>query len=175
MKTATIRRIAAELRERYGDTSDPDRLCRETGVLALFSPMGDFPGACKGFIVSCFGHSAITVNSDLDDAMARVIFFHELSHFFLHISGTQGETFQDFSVFDRTSDMEYEANLLAAELMLTDEAVYDVLNGGADFYEAAAVLKVPPEILDFKLRLMRSDGIGIPEAPIAADSCFLGR
>ena len=41
------------------------------------------------------------------------------------------------------------------------------------FFQAAAALRVPPELLDFKFRMMKRNGVQIVDSPITANSNFL--
>ena len=82
--------------------------------------------------------------------------------------------FHDIDLADEpTTIEEYEANLLTAELLISDDQVEELLNEGCDFFECAARLAVPAELLDFKLRLMREKGAAIAEAPISALGGFM--
>lgn len=54
--------------------------------------------------------------------------------------------------------MEYEANVFAAEFMLSDDTVLEALEMQMDFYQTAKCLYVPPELLDFKLRILQCQG-----------------
>ena len=76
-------------------------------------------------------------------------------------------------MFDYTSAMEKEANLFAAEFLLEDQEVFDVLNRDTTFFSAAAALYVPAELLDFKFRLMKWKGYKLIEPPISARNNFL--
>ncbi len=60
------------------------------------------------------------------------------------------QTVHDFELFDGVSQCEYEANCFAADYLLEDEDVLEMLNADMSFFQAAAELKVPPELLDFK-------------------------
>ena len=64
-------------------------------------------------------------------------------------------TFHDLRLFDESSLAEKEANLFAAEYLLSDEEVLEVLNRDTTFFTAAAKLTVPVELLDFKFRIMK--------------------
>ena len=174
MNKASIIACARRIREQYG-TTDPDELCREAGIILMYSQMGTEASACKGFILQCGKSTAITINSDLAEDMQQIIKLHELSHYFLHVSTGLAGAFQDFSAFDEAAAEEYEANLLTAELLISDDQVEELLNEGCDFFECAARLAVPTELLDFKLRLMREKGAAIAEAPIAALGTFMQR
>jgi Zn-dependent peptidase ImmA (M78 family) len=154
-----------------GET-DPFHICEVLGILTLFEPMGTFPGACKGFFLSQSRKMAITINRDLSEKMQRIICAHELGHAVLHRKGAGLKTFHDFILFDTVSHYEYEANLFAAELLLRDKEVLDVLNGDMSFFQAAQTLNVPAELLDFKFRAMKRKGYKL-DAPISTHSDFL--
>jgi len=103
----------------------------------------------------------------------RIILAHEIGHAILHrsIVGVQG--YHDFQLFDETSKMEYEANLFAAELLLNDSDVLEVLNDDTSFFGAARMLYVPAELLDFKWRVLKRNGYKIGDSPIIANGDFL--
>jgi Zn-dependent peptidase ImmA (M78 family) len=69
--------------------------------------------------------------------------------------------------------MEKEANLFAAELLLSDEDVTEVLNSDNTFFTAAATLCVPIELLDFKFRIMKRKGYQLAEPPVHSHNDFL--
>lgn len=168
MKLSSIISLSDALSGQY-DVSDPVLLCRQAGVILLYFPMGYGRRACKGFILRQENNTAITVSSDISPDMQRIVIYHELAHYFLHTSTGMADVLQDCSVGSPVSDMEYEADLLASELALDDAAVIDALSSGAGFFDVSVMLRCPPAILDFKLRIMRERGYSLPEAPI--DSC----
>lgn len=47
------------------------------------------------------------------------------------------------------------------------------LNADMSFFQAASELQVPPELLDFKFRMMKRNGVQIVDSPITANSNFL--
>ena len=172
MNKASILSTASELRKRYG-IPDPEKLCKDAGIILLYSQMGTEDYACKGFILKLGSTVSITINSDLPEDMQKIILIHELSHFFLHVSTGLAGAFQDFSAFSEAEIREYEANLLTAELLISDTELTELLSEGFGFFECAAKLRVPAELLDFKLRLMREKGAAIAEAPISALGGFM--
>ncbi|MDO4960665.1 MAG: ImmA/IrrE family metallo-endopeptidase [Eubacteriales bacterium] len=172
MRTSAIIKIADSVSALY-ETSDPISLCKEAGVILLYFPMGYAKVACKGFIIKQSGNVAITISSDIKPHIQRIVMYHELAHYFLHIRTGIAETMQDFSVGSPASEMEYEADMLAAELSLKDSEVLDALQECGSFFEAAAALHTIPEMLDFKLRVMRERGLQIPDAPISSSGGFL--
>ena len=115
----------------------------------------------------------ITINADLPDALQGVICAHELGHAVLHAQQAGVNAFHDFSLFDTASIKEYEANLFAAEFLMSDEDVMAELNDDISFFGAAAQLKVPAELLDFKFRIMKRKGYKMIDPPLMANSNFL--
>ena len=162
----------AQVQEKYGE-AEPRRLCSAMKILLLHEPMGTSPGACKGFYLRQSGRDVITVNSDLPEELGRIILAHELGHAVLHKAASGMNAFHDFALFDSTSQYEYEANVFAAQCLMSDEDVLGLLNDDMSFFAAAASLNVPPELLDFKFRLLKRQGYKIIDPPLMARSDFL--
>ena len=172
MSTYWISREVNTVKKKYCIT-DPFKLCESLGIIVRYEPMGISDGACKGFF---FVHSRIktvTINSDLTEENQRIICAHELGHAILHSKSAGVKAFHDFQLFDSTSAKEYEANIFAADLLMTDDDVLDALNDDISFFGAAARLNVPPELLDFKFRVMKRNGYKLIDPPILANGNFL--
>lgn len=159
------------LKKKYDET-DPIKLCKAMGIILLFQSMGKHEGAIKGFCMKCKRIRTITVNSDLSEIIQKIIVAHELGHATIH-TGNGVHTFHDIALFDQTTEMEREANLFAAEYMLEDKEVLDALNQDTTFFNVAAMLRVPMEMLDFKFRLMKWKGYKLIEPPIHARGDFM--
>ena len=114
----------------------------------------------------------ITVNDDLPEELQRVVFAHEIGHCVLHCSSGAMAAFHETVLFDTIDFREYEANIFASELLLTDDDVLDTLNDDMFFFQAASVLCVPSEILYFKFRVMKQKGYKL-ESPIVSSGDFL--
>ena len=167
-----ICREVERLKRKFHET-DPFLLCDAMGIILLYEPMGTYPGACKGFFLAQSRKRSITVNSDLPEAIQRIIVTHELGHAVLHAKAVGVKAFHDFELFDSTSLMEYEANIVAAEFLMDDDDVLEKLNEDISFFGAASLLRVPPELLDFKFRLMKRNGYKLIDPPLMANSNFL--
>ncbi len=159
------------IKNKYAE-SDPFRLCKEMDILTLFSPMGTFPSSCKGFYLTQSRIKSITINSDLSENLQRIICAHELGHSILHDEFSGANGFHDFEFFDATNRFEYEANIFAAELLINDDDIVTV-NEDSSFFQLAAELCVPPELLDFKLRILKSKGYNVANSPIHSMGNFL--
>lgn len=167
-----IRQEVTRLKEQY-EEQQPLDLCRALDILILFAPMGRQATACKGFYLCQSRIRSITINSDLTPDIQRIIAAHELGHAVLHSHSGQIKAFHDFQLFDQTSVLEYEANIFAADLLMTDSDVLACLNDDISFFDAAALLHVPPELLDFKFRMMKRQGYRLLDSPLTAKSTFL--
>lgn len=171
MTYAEISDAVAKLVKKY-DERNPFRLCRAMGIKLIFQSMGDDPDAIKGFFLESKRIRTISVNSDLPEIIQRIIVAHEICHAEFHRkSGIHA--FHEVAVFDQTTEYEKDANLFAAELLLEDRDVLDVLNRDTTFFSAASMLLVPAELLDFKFRVMKWKGFKLIEPPISAQSNFM--
>jgi Zn-dependent peptidase ImmA (M78 family) len=163
---------AAHIKKLHGET-DPERLCRAMGIRVMYEPMGDSKGACKGFYLYRSRQRVICVNSNLPERLRRAVLAHELGHAVLHNDQARLSAFHDFSLYDNTGRWEYEANLFAAELLLDDREVLELLNTDRFFFAAAEALGVAPQLLDFKFRILKNKGCKLAESPITATGDFL--
>ena len=148
-----IEYIANQVREtvKKYDETDPVRLAKAMNIYLRFDHLGTAPGCIKGFfaIISRIKH--ITINYDLPEELQKVILAHEIGHVVLHKKEAQMSAFHELELFDNVDQKEYEANIFASELLLSNEDVMDAINEDQFFFDAARQLCVPPEMLDFKV------------------------
>ena len=159
MLTMAIKQEANRLKMKY-QTTDPYDICTSMDIQVIKRPMGASAQSCKGFFLVSSRCKLIVINSDLPESIQRIIIAHELGHAVLH-SDSAISAFHEFAMFDDTDRMEYEANVFAAEFMLSDDEVMESLEMQMDFFQMARCLYVPPELLDFKLRILQRQGIKI--------------
>ena len=162
----------ARIHKKY-DEDDPYRLCRSMKIILLVEAMGNFPKACKGFYLCTARKQVITINSDLPEELQRIILMHEIGHAVLHRKASGIKAFHDFALFDEASVFEYEANIFAADYLMDDDEVLDLLNEDLSFFGAASRLNVPAELLDFKFRVLKRKGYKVIDPPLTANSDFL--
>lgn len=163
MNSCSIRKMVRDLKEKYG-TSDPFELCDVLDILLICMHFGQEKDAIKGFNVKVYGIETILLNVDLPDDLQRLVLAHELCHALLHEPGT----IHGFGLNTCSGISEREANLFAAELLIEDDDVLNTLAENPDFYSAAHILGVPPDILGFKIEMMNKDGhshLHIPTPP----------
>lgn len=114
-------------------------------------------GGLKGFYICENGARYIVINEALDDALKRVVCAHELGHDTLHRELSVGGL-REGTLFLDTNKTEREANLFAACVLITDEEILEAMNENADISSVSAALKLPPEIVMYKLETMNSKG-----------------
>lgn len=157
--------------KKYAETN-PVRLAKAMKIIVSYRPLGTAEGCIKGFFVIVNRIKHITINSDLPEELQKVILAHEIGHAVLHKKEAQGAAFHELMLFDSVDHKEYEANIFASELLLSNEDVMDAINEDQFFFDAAKQLCVPPEMLDFKFRIMKKQGFKV-ESPIISNGDFL--
>ena len=173
MSYAQICMAVKNIQKEY-EENNPFHLCRDMNILLRQVNLGTEPDAIKGFFLKNKNIQSITVNSDLPESIQQIIIAHELGHCILH-SHPGVQAFHDIALFDECSILEKEANLFAAELLLNDQDVYEVLNQDTTFFTTARTFCVPAELLDFKFRIMKWKGYKLTEPPISAQNNFLSK
>lgn len=167
-----ISKLVTWLKKKYAE-SDPFKICHAMKIKVLYEPMGTYEGACKGFYLSHSRIQTIVLNSDLPTLIQKIILIHELGHATLHKKLCDIRAFHEFTLFDETSKMEYEANIFVAEFLMDDKDVLELLNEDMSFFNAAKKLCVPAELLDFKFRVLKRKGYKVIDPPTNARSNFL--
>ena len=153
------------------DTRDPFELCRKLRIGVKYREL------CPQLKAYFFYQSRIktvVLNSQTDAVVHRILCAHELGHATLHAEKLVAmRGFRELELFDCSDRTEYEANIFAAELLIPDGELLEILNTeDCSFFQAASALYVPVELLDFKFRVLKSKGYKI-EAPFLAQSDFL--
>ncbi|MDO5696161.1 MAG: ImmA/IrrE family metallo-endopeptidase [Eubacteriales bacterium] len=149
-----IRRITDELAERFG-TRDPVEIAQ--GLNLLYYERADFR-ELLGMYAVVNDTGCIFVNGNLTGSTAQMIAAHELGHDRLHRTLAEDGAIWDFQYYDIAGRQEYEANAFAAQLLLTDEAVMEVLREGYTVTEAAGILGFDERLLLIKLNEMKKAG-----------------
>ena len=93
----------------------------------------------------------------VNDILERILVAHELGHAVLHAQIAMMKGFQEMEVLDGSSLEEDEANFFAAELLLEDSEVLELLSEYS-FFETAKQLYVPAALLDYKFSLLHEKG-----------------
>ena len=149
---------------------DPFEICGALGVRVRFKDLGT---DIKAYYFYQSRIRNIIINSRASETVRRVLAAHELGHDRLHKEIAMLRGFQELELFSRAAPAEYEANLFAAELLIGDDKLLELLNDeDLSFFNVASKLCVPADLLDFKFRALKHKGYRI-EAPYIAKSDFL--
>ena len=164
-----ISKVVEALTRKYL-TRDPYEICDALGIKTRLKDLGP---DIKAYY---FYHSRIrniVLNSRVSEVVRRILIAHELGHDRLHRDIALLKGLQEIELFDMTKPIEYEANLFAAELLLDDHEVLELLNDeDKSFFGVARELYVPAELLDFKFRVLKHKGYHL-DAPYISSGDFL--
>ena len=164
-----ISRAVDKLTRKY-QTRDPHELCAALGVRIRLM---DLDTDIKAYYFYQSRIRNIVLNSRVSETIRRILLGHELGHDQLHRNMAMLKGFQEIELFDTTRPTEYEANIFAAELMIADCELLELLNDeNKSFFDVAKELCVPAPMLDFKFRILKHKGYRI-EAPYIANGDFL--
>lgn len=164
---------AAAVRRRCPER-DLNRLCERMGIRVIVHDTPLSVAAFKGLSMVKARIPIILLNSRMPEELTRVVLAHEIGHCVLHRRLAAIRGFHDFDLFGMKDQCEYEANVFAAELLLDSADVLDVLNQDVTFFGAARALGVPPELLDFKFRVLKHQGYAVTP-PMLESGGFLKR
>ncbi len=161
-------KIAALIRK-Y-NTRDPFQLCDDLGIRIRYKDLGT---VMKAYYFYQSRIKNIVLNVRSGNIVQKTLCAHELGHALLHGELAAMRGFQELELFDTTLRTEYEANMFAAELLIDDNELRELLNDSEkSFFGVAKELYVPAELLDFKFRILKNKGYHL-EAPYIARSDFL--
>ena len=164
-----ISRTVEKLSRKY-QTRDPRELCAALGVRIRLKDLGT---SIKAYY---FYHSRIrniVLNSRVSEPIRAILVAHELGHDRLHKKIAMLKGFQEVELFDMARPAEYEANIFAAELLIDDKELLELLNDSdKSFFDVARELNVTAPLLDFKFRVLKHKGYSIV-APYIASGDFL--
>ena len=145
-------------------TKNPFEIAKACNIIIKYRDFQDL----KGMYTVMQRCPFIFLNSNLDEHMEKVVLFHELGHHFLHRHHAVS-AFKEHGLYDMSSKLEIEANIFAANFIISDEEVMKNVDYGYTTEQAAQALCVPHEVLLIKLNDMNSRGckLNIPYIPKA--------
>lgn len=120
-----LSQVGRRLVRKY-DTRNPFTIAKELGIEVIFCD--DF-GPLKGMYKVIKRNRFIFINNDLSRRMQLIVCAHELGHDQLHRQLATGNALKEFMLYDMTTKPEYEANIVASEILLdTDEILEYIYN-----------------------------------------------
>ena len=132
---------------------------RERGTSRHGDPDSRFAEAAEG-VLPC--HQAEPVHifflNEKTLQMNQIVCAHELGHDQLHREFAVSNTLQEFTLYAMNSIQEYEANVLAADLLLEDDAVLELIYDGYDIVRIAAELQSDVNLVALQMDYLSRKG-----------------
>lgn len=166
-----IQRIYGEVEKfiKKYKTRDPYELADSLGVVVMRRDLARL----KGFYTVENKTRYIVINERLDENLQLLICSHELGHDCLHRHFAQYDSLRDYALFSLDGQVEREANLFAADLMIPDEEILIKTRWeGHTYNQIARMLRVPEAIIRFKAYSVSKRGYDV-HIPELASSDFL--
>ncbi|NLY08583.1 MAG: ImmA/IrrE family metallo-endopeptidase [Tissierellia bacterium] len=148
-----IRDKVRQLINKY-DSRNPIDIIREENIIMKYFP---YETKLLGMYAVIDDIRFLFLNGNIDDFTTRMVLAHELGHDQLHRSLASISNLKEYEMFHVKDEIEYQANLFAAELLLDDSEVYELAKNGYSDIEIASLLGVDVNMLLFKIRIMFSD------------------
>ena len=155
MSAKHLSKVGSDLVRRCG-TRDPFRIAQELGIEVLFCD--DF-GPLKGMYRVIKRNRFIFINRDLSPRIRRIVCAHEIGHDRLHRHLAKGNSLQEFMLYDMTRKPEYEANIVAAEILLdTDELLEYIYDYGYSSEQIAEAMQTDINLVALKVAHLAQTG-----------------
>ena len=154
-------------------TADPYELLDDMGVVLKKSNAYHRNGL-RGYCAIMNKTRYVVINEKQPEEEQRVVAGHEAGHLILHKNQLRaGAPMQDFDVYNVKSRLERQANFFAADFLIDDDDVLDLMHSrDADFFDVAKQLCIPAPFFAFKLYSMVNRGHSM-RVPIDLNSTFL--
>lgn len=165
-----IYKIADNIKKEYNGQSVSD-IIKDLGIKIFFKDLGTEENCLKSFCLLTDYGNCITINSNLSESQTDIILAHELGHVLLH-NCLKNDIFIETNTFLNAGKCEAEANFFAAELLLDDEVILDNFEFNS-FYATAAINHIYPELLYYKIIILKLKGYKINDTPFTPQNDFL--
>lgn len=143
MAVNDIRKIVKKIVRRTG-SNNPYKICKEFGIHVEYKDLGNV----LGFFKCHRRQKIIYLNEKLCPIMAKEVCAHELGHVLLH--PCVNTVYLDLCTYAITEKMENEADMLAAELLITDEDIFEHKEQSIE--AIASTLGVNKRLVEYKLK-----------------------
>ena len=148
-----IQNVANKLIKKF-DTRDPFQLCQAIGVEVFYADLGSLKGMYKYLKKNRFA----VINENLDSFTKTLVCAHELGHDILHQNLARKVCLQEFILYDMKSRPEYEANLFASEILLSDDIIFNLARDGYDIEQISKELCTDINLIALKVSSMNTRG-----------------
>jgi len=114
----------------------------------------------KGVYICIEDLPYIILNQNLSNELRNIVILHEIGHHLLHRD--VANAFHETTLFDMSChNMEYEANLFAAQVMLPDTETIDLIKQGYSISHIAASMNTDPNLVALKATDLKRRGLAL--------------
>ena len=154
-RLSEIVRIADKLVEKY-NTRNPFVLAQELGIEVIER---DFKKQ-NGVYNIVLNNDFIFIKQSLCEELKIIVLAHEIGHCVLHREeAINSGGFKDCNVFDKQNVvMEKEANIFAAQLLVCDNEMLELMNYGYDIKQIASQLNTDENLVAVKTDILFEKG-----------------
>ena len=129
----------------------------------------------KGFCFMSCKTIYVQISSFLSEEEKQIVAAHELGHIILHRTQLKMAPMKDDTLYNMQDNTEYQANLFAADLLLSDADIADMAhNEDLDYFSLCSTLNSTPELMSFKLYSLTKRGQAY-HMPMEIQSNFLAK
>ncbi len=157
---------------RQFDTRDPFRIADELGIIVRYS--NDFK-RLKGMYRVIKRNRFIFLNANMSDRMTRIVCAHEIGHDQFHRHLATDACLQEFMLYQMQDRPEYEANIMATELLLDTQDVLELVGDGFDVEQIARTLNSDINLVALKLGSLHNAGYQVRFPEFRSDFLKLAR
>ncbi len=127
----------------------------------------------KGYCTSFFSNYYVMINRRIAAHLQILVAWHELGHIILDPELlTDGNCLFDSNFYSSAVDAERRANLFAAEGLIDDDELLELLKSGYTRKAAASELLVPVPFVDYKIRILREYDVPIKYVDMPDTFCL---
>lgn len=158
MKSEVLYKVGERLVKKHR-TRDPFSIADELGIEVMYC---DNFGPLKGMYRVIQRNRFIFINRDLSEPMQQIVCAHEIGHDQLHRHLAKGGGIQEFMLYDMTLRPEYEANIVAADILIdTDELLELIYRNHYSVEQAANAIGVDKNLIALKVGCLAKAGYAL--------------
>lgn len=166
MKSPHAYLVGDQLVKRF-HTRNPFEIADALGIYVLFC---EGFGSMKGMYRVIKRNRFIFINQGLDEPTQLLVCAHELGHDQLHRKLGAADGLHEFSFYDMTARPEYEANIVAADILLDSNEVLEyIYNFGYTVEQIASAMYTSPHLVALKIKSLNHKGYSIREQDYRSD------
>ncbi len=152
--------------QKYG-TRDPFLIAEGLGLIVSEWP--DFK-RLKGMYTIIKRNRYVFLNDELDENTKRIVLAHEIGHDQLHRTLAKQGGLKEFTLYDVKSRPEYEANIVASEILLdTDELLQHIYEDHYTATEIAGIMQTDLNLVAMKVLHLNSLGYPVNHQDYRSD------